>query len=61
MRGTAIIAAIASLVMTIVTTGNEPRATPAGRTRTYYIAAEETTWDYAPAGRDHVLAAPSQL
>ncbi len=58
MRGTAIIAAVASLVMTIVMTGKEPRATPAGRTRTYYIAAEETTWDYAPAGRDLTMGMP---
>jgi FtsP/CotA-like multicopper oxidase with cupredoxin domain len=28
------------------------RAWSAGKTRIYYIAAEETTWDYAPAGRD---------
>jgi FtsP/CotA-like multicopper oxidase with cupredoxin domain len=30
-------------------------AASAGKTRTYYIAAEEATWDYAPAGRDVVM------
>ena len=28
-------------------------AASAGKTRTYYIAAKEATWDYAPAGRRH--------
>jgi hypothetical protein len=31
------------------------QAASAGKTRTYYIAAEEATWDYAPAGRDVVM------
>jgi len=26
----------------------------AGRTRTYYIAADEVTWDYVPGGRDEI-------
>ena len=26
--------------------------TPGGRQRTYYLAAEDVEWDYAPSGRD---------
>jgi FtsP/CotA-like multicopper oxidase with cupredoxin domain len=29
-----------------------------GRTRTYYIAAVETEWNYVPAGMDHMTAKP---
>lgn len=29
---------------------NTPALPPGGKTRTYYIAAEEIEWDYAPAG-----------
>ena len=36
--------------------GGAPAA--AGATRTYYIAADEVDWDYAPAGVNHVPAAP---
>ena len=28
---------------------------PAGVTRTYYIAADEVEWDYAPSGRDEMM------
>ena len=31
---------------------------PGGTTRTYYIAAEEVTWDYAPTGRDLMMGGP---
>src|SRR5438477_12049562 len=31
----------------------QPQGTmPAGRVRTYYIAADEVDWDYAPSGKD---------
>ncbi len=30
-------------------------AAHAGRTRTYYIAADEVQWDYAPSGRDEAM------
>ena len=30
-------------------------ATPAGTTRTYYVAADEVQWDYAPSGRDEAM------
>jgi manganese oxidase len=29
-----------------------------GRTRTYYVSADEVVWDYAPTGRNQVTAAP---
>ena len=28
---------------------------PAGNTRTYYVAADEVQWDYAPSGRDEAM------
>jgi FtsP/CotA-like multicopper oxidase with cupredoxin domain len=46
----AVAATVALTAITVV--GNCEHAWSAGRTRTYYIAAEETAWDYAPAGRD---------
>ncbi len=32
-----------------------PSDTPAGRTRTYYIAAEEIDWNYIPDGKDMMM------
>lgn len=29
-----------------------------GRTRTYFIAADEVTWDYVPGGRDEIAGEP---
>jgi FtsP/CotA-like multicopper oxidase with cupredoxin domain len=34
-----------------------PQQAPSGTTRTYYIAADELRWDYAPRGR-HLTGAP---
>ena len=34
------------------------QAAPAGKTRTYYVAADEVNWDYAPAGRDEAMGMP---
>ena len=31
---------------------------PAGKTRVYYVAADEVNWDYAPAGRDEAMGHP---
>jgi len=28
---------------------------PAGTTRTYFVAADEVQWDYAPSGRDEAM------
>jgi FtsP/CotA-like multicopper oxidase with cupredoxin domain len=30
----------------------------AGRTRTYYVGADEVVWDYAPAGRNEITGEP---
>ncbi len=34
------------------------RADPTGQTRTYYIAADEVTWDYAPGGVNQITGKP---
>lgn len=31
---------------------------PSGKTRTYYVAADEVNWDYAPSGRDAAMGMP---
>jgi FtsP/CotA-like multicopper oxidase with cupredoxin domain len=31
---------------------------PQGQTRTYYLAADEVAWDYAPSGRDQITGQP---
>ena len=33
-------------------------AEPTGKTRTYYVAADEVNWDYAPSGRDEAMGMP---
>lgn len=33
-------------------------AHPAGQTRTYYVAADEVEWDYAPSGMDRMMGMP---
>jgi Multicopper oxidase len=41
------------LVLMCSFAGGQPQGTtPAGRLRTYYIAADEVDWDYAPSGKD---------
>lgn len=41
------------LVLMYSFAGGQPQGTmPAGRVRTYYIAADEVDWDYAPSGKD---------
>jgi manganese oxidase len=36
----------------------KPENAPAGRTRTYFIAADEVEWNYAPSGRDEAMGMP---
>jgi len=43
------------LVAGQVAQGEKPPSTPPGRTRTYYVAADELTWDYAPSGRNEAM------
>lgn len=39
-------------------TGCGPSAGPPGEVRTYYIAADEVDWDYAPTGTDLITGGP---
>jgi FtsP/CotA-like multicopper oxidase with cupredoxin domain len=45
-------------VATPVLAGQAPALT--GKTRTYYIAADEVTWDYAPSGINQITGEPFQ-
>jgi hypothetical protein len=56
-RFVVIIAATAALSV-ITTIAATVRGWSASRTRTYYIAAEETNWNYAPADRDLMMGIP---
>ena len=38
--------------------GQEKPKSSGGRTRTYYVAADEVNWNYAPAGRDEAMGMP---
>ncbi|HEX4012802.1 MAG TPA: multicopper oxidase domain-containing protein [Candidatus Cybelea sp.] len=42
----------------LVLVGNTSLARADGQTRTYYIAADEVTWNYAPAGINEVTGKP---
>ena len=45
----------AALTLSAQTTSSRAkRAVPAGKLRTYYIAADEVEWDYAPSNQDHM-------
>ena len=46
---------VAALVAPPVRTQSSP---PRPRTRTYFIAADEVTWDYVPGGRDEITGTP---
>ena len=35
----------------------QAQSTP-GKVRTYYVAADEVNWDYAPSGRDEAMGHP---
>jgi FtsP/CotA-like multicopper oxidase with cupredoxin domain len=47
-------AAVLMFVPLVVSTSGARANAPAGRTRTYYIAADEVMWDYVPGGRDEI-------
>ena len=36
----------------------DPLALPAGKVRSYYVAAEEVLWDYAPTGVNGITGQP---
>jgi manganese oxidase len=53
------LACIVFLVATIAPAAPKKAAAPVpGKTREYYIAAEEVTWDFAPSGRDLLYNRP---
>ncbi|HVN93743.1 MAG TPA: multicopper oxidase domain-containing protein [Terracidiphilus sp.] len=48
-------------VLTLCVSSASLHAAPAahaGKTRTYYVAADEVDWDYAPSGRDEAMGMP---
>ena len=47
-----------ALGLAITPVGAAAGQAPAPRTRTYYIAADEVTWDYVPGGRDEISGLP---
>ncbi|MDQ2768604.1 MAG: multicopper oxidase domain-containing protein [Gemmatimonadota bacterium] len=54
---------VLAIVLTMFTLeGSAPalaqRGIPRARTRTYFIAADEVTWDYLPGGRDEIAGRP---
>jgi hypothetical protein len=54
-------AAFATLLLLVtgpLTAAVAQHSAPPGRTRTYYIAADEVAWDYVPGGRDEIAGQP---
>jgi FtsP/CotA-like multicopper oxidase with cupredoxin domain len=49
---------VSMLLAAVVVSLVAPAAAQEGRTRVYYLAAEETTWDYAPSGTSLVHPHP---
>jgi len=45
---------LAALITLFLATPQALPASQSGRTRTYYIAADEIDWDYAPSGTDQI-------
>ena len=49
---------ISALSLAPATRGQSASAKAHGKTRTYYIAADEVNWNYAPSGRDEAMGMP---
>lgn len=53
---------VLAIVLTMVALGGlaiaPAQGTPRARTRTWFIAADEVTWDYMPSGRDEIAGRP---
>ena len=45
-------------VLVVAREGSSAGAATGGQTRTYYIAADEVAWDYAPSGYNQITGAP---
>jgi len=54
-RGISRAVVVATWLVGIVLNAHAAAAAPAGKTRTYYVAADEVQWDYAPSGRDEAM------
>lgn len=54
------IAALFCLAIFLPTTltAQAPSLSDTGKVRTYYVAADEVSWDYAPASRDEAMGMP---
>src|SRR5215470_18019930 len=61
MRGSRITRALGGIcyLSTLLMVSSPSQAQSAtGKTRVYYVAADEIQWDYAPAGRDEAMGRP---
>jgi FtsP/CotA-like multicopper oxidase with cupredoxin domain len=50
--------AVALLMFVWTAPGSAQGAVPRAKTRVYFIAADEVTWDYLPGGRDEIAGRP---
>jgi FtsP/CotA-like multicopper oxidase with cupredoxin domain len=58
MRAHTIVSIIAFCTLSSGATHSAPKRENAGRTRTYFIAADTVRWDYVPGARDEVAGTP---
>jgi manganese oxidase len=59
MKKLCILAFIVLFSSAILTAAPQTNSKPdGGRVRTYYVAADEVVWDYAPEGMDHMTGKP---
>jgi FtsP/CotA-like multicopper oxidase with cupredoxin domain len=49
---------VAGIAVVVAAASHAAAPPTAGTTRTYYVAAEEVQWDYAPSGRDEAMGMP---
>jgi manganese oxidase len=50
--------ALAGTLLLVAVRAQDAPGELSGRTRTYYVAADEVNWDYAPSGRDEAMGHP---
>ena len=53
-----LIVLVASAGWPLAAQTNQERAAGGGKVRTYYVAADEVDWDYAPSGIDQMMNMP---
>ena len=54
-RGTPIVVCLFAAMLCAHSTSIHAAPAPEGKTRTYYVAADEVQWNYAPSGRDEAM------